>query len=619
MRVKGLLFIAILAGLFILAAVFLTDPWIEKQIEKAGTALVGARVEIDNLDFSLFKMYTRWDSLQVTNPKDTWTNLFATGPCDFDLSFGALLKKKFIIENFQINGLRTGTRRSTDGRVLKKKSVKKSGKPDFITRTAKKLENEVSSAPAWNLKQYTKKVNIDSIIAILDIRAPGKIDSLRREYESRYAFWEQTFRERDVEKELEDIGSLVRSLKIDDIKTLPALQNALITVQQIRVKSDSTYSFIQRTKTGLTRDLQFTGEGVGLVKNWVQNDYERALAKARLPDFSAQNIGKMIFGKKVVNTVNQVLFVADLVRSHCSKAGSAKPEKKESSRLKGQNISFGKKGTLPKFWLKRISLSGETSHRIRLAGELLNLVSDQKLIGEPTTFQIDGTRKDGAQVNLSGEFAYLGGQNAETFLLNFNNVPLSNAKLSDSPFLPYAVKQGVMAVKASLVLGENELTGDIAFRASRLSFVMPENAKSANQLEKIVNTIVGSTSVIDFSSKLRVRDEQTTFTLNSNLDNLFVEKMRSLMSAEINRAKQRLREEVNHRVGGKESDIIDFIQSNNKNFESKITAFQSAFDEKERMIREKKEKIENRIEEEKNKQSNKLEDEAKKKLKDWLK
>lgn len=618
MRIKGLVFLVALLALFILAAVLLTDQWIEKGIESAGTAIVGARVEVDNLDFSLFKMYTRWDSLQVTNPKDTWKNLFATGPCDFDVAFGALLKKKVIIENFQINGLRTGTRRSTDGSVPKKKKADRSGKPGFLARTAGKLEDEVRSAPAWNLKKYTKKVNIDSVMTLLDIRSPGKIDSLRTEYESRYAFWEQTFRDHDVENELNDIGSLVQSLKIDEIKTLPALQNALTTVQQIRVRSDSVYSFIQRVKTGTVKDLQATAEGVNLVNTWVQNDYQRALAKAQLPDFSAQNIGKMIFGKKVAGTVSQILFVVDLYRSHALKNKSVKPEKEKTDRLKGQNIRFPKKDTLPKFWLKRISLSGQTSHQIQLAGELLNLVSDQKLIGEPTVFQIDGKRKDGAGVNMSGKFSYLGEQTGETFIIDISNIPLSNVQLSDSPFLPYTVKKGAAFVNASLDLAENEVTANISFRANRLSFVMPDHKQSSNELEKIVNSIVQGTSVVDFQARIQARDEKMTFKINSNLDNLFVEKMRSIMDAEVGRAKKRLISEVNRRIGGTETDMIQFIQNQNSNLESKIMLLQSAFDEKNGMIQEKRKAIESRIEEEKNKQSNKLEKEAKKKLKDWL-
>jgi len=618
LRIKGLVFLVALLALFILAAVLLTDQWIEKGIESAGTAIVGARVEVDNLDFSLFKMYTRWDSLQVTNPKDTWKNLFATGPCDFDVAFGALLKKKVIIENFQINGLRTGTRRSTDGSVPKKKKADRSGKPGFLARTAGKLEDEVRSAPAWNLKKYTKKVNIDSVMTLLDIRSPGKIDSLRTEYESRYAFWEQTFRDHDVENELNDIGSLVQSLKIDEIKTLPALQNALTTVQQIRVRSDSVYSFIQRVKTGTVKDLQATAEGVNLVNTWVQNDYQRALAKAQLPDFSAQNIGKMIFGKKVAGTVSQILFVVDLYRSHALKNKSVKPEKEKTDRLKGQNIRFPKKDTLPKFWLKRISLSGQTSHQIQLAGELLNLVSDQKLIGEPTVFQIDGKRKDGAGVNMSGKFSYLGEQTGETFIIDISNIPLSNVQLSDSPFLPYTVKKGAAFVNASLDLAENEVTANISFRANRLSFVMPDHKQSSNELEKIVNSIVQGTSVVDFQARIQARDEKMTFKINSNLDNLFVEKMRSIMDAEVGRAKKRLISEVNRRIGGTETDMIQFIQNQNSNLESKIMLLQSAFDEKNGMIQEKRKAIESRIEEEKNKQSNKLEKEAKKKLKDWL-
>ena len=148
MRWKGIIFLLILIGIVIALSYLLTDRWLEKRFENAGTAIVGAKVEINNLDFSLIGLHMRWDSLQVTNPKNTMKNIFTTGRTDFDLELMPLLKKKFIVENIQMIHVTSGTDRTTDGKV-KKKIKKKESKPNFITKTINRLEADVAAAPAW--------------------------------------------------------------------------------------------------------------------------------------------------------------------------------------------------------------------------------------------------------------------------------------------------------------------------------------------------------------------------------------------------------------------------------------------------------------------------------------
>ena len=85
MRKKGIAALLIIAVIVIALIMIFTDQWLEKRLENLGSSIVGAKVEIDRLDVSLTGLHVRWDSLQVTDPKDTWTNMLATGKCEFDM------------------------------------------------------------------------------------------------------------------------------------------------------------------------------------------------------------------------------------------------------------------------------------------------------------------------------------------------------------------------------------------------------------------------------------------------------------------------------------------------------------------------------------------------------
>lgn len=74
MRWKGFIFVLLITLVVILTSMLFIDQWIESGLEKTGELLVGARVEIDNLDFHLTDLSIQWDRLQVADPKNTMQN-----------------------------------------------------------------------------------------------------------------------------------------------------------------------------------------------------------------------------------------------------------------------------------------------------------------------------------------------------------------------------------------------------------------------------------------------------------------------------------------------------------------------------------------------------------------
>ena len=117
MRTKGIIFLLVLFGLFLLLFLLLSDRWLERRMESAGSALIGAKVEFDGVDFSFIKLHMKWDSLRVTNPENTWKNIIETQKAEFDLDLLPLFSKKYIIENLEVQGIRFNTARKTDGKL----------------------------------------------------------------------------------------------------------------------------------------------------------------------------------------------------------------------------------------------------------------------------------------------------------------------------------------------------------------------------------------------------------------------------------------------------------------------------------------------------------------------
>ncbi|MBN1560415.1 TIGR03545 family protein [candidate division KSB1 bacterium] len=612
MRWKGIILLAVIIGIVVVLSLLLTDIWLERQFESLGSAIVGAKVEIDDLDFSLFGLHMRWDSLQVTNPKNTMKNIITSGRTDFDLDLLPLLKKKFIVENIQMTNVTSGTDRSTDGKI-DKKVKKEEAKPNILTKTIDRLQADIADAPAWQLDDFTKKVNVDSILKFLHITSPAKLDSLQNDLKTTYNQWDSTFAAVGWEQDFRYLESRVTAIKPAELRTLDGLQSAYTTLNQINDKVDSLEAFVTETRQGLASDLGATTAKVGMVDDWIKSDFQNALEQAKLPAINKENIARFIFGDKVISQATQILGMVNTVRSYSEKFKSDKPKKEKPPRFKGQTIYFTRQRSLPTLWIKNIELSGHTTRGLQIGGQLKHIVSNQKLINEPTNLDIHGQRSDGANISFLGEFNYLESP-MENFALTLGKMPLDNLKLSSSPLLPNAIEKGTGDLEIKLDIGSESLAGGLEFIAGNINFDFGETP-SEKPLDKTVRKILSSKSTLDLNVSLKSDNDNTVLGLDSNLDDLFANELKKIIGEEIQQARAKIEAEVDKQVTRRKKEFHTFVTAKTAALEAEMTKYENMLNEQKAQVEEKKKELEARIEEEKQKAKDSIQDEAKKRLK----
>jgi hypothetical protein len=90
MRKGAIYFLVVFAAIVGVVLYYFRDRYLERWIESSCTEANRARVEIDNFHFSIFNLTCKFDRLQWTDPKDTWTNLFETGAVEFGVELKPL-------------------------------------------------------------------------------------------------------------------------------------------------------------------------------------------------------------------------------------------------------------------------------------------------------------------------------------------------------------------------------------------------------------------------------------------------------------------------------------------------------------------------------------------------
>ncbi|MDP8202197.1 MAG: TIGR03545 family protein [Candidatus Tenebribacter burtonii] len=584
LRKKGLGSLVIIAIVIVVLSIIFSDLWLEKRLEKIGSSIVGAKVEFDNLDLSLIGMHLKWKRLQITDPNQTMKNMIETGKCELDLEFLPLLSKKVIIENIELSDLRTGTQRESDGYFKKEKLLRKD---NFVSKTMEHLENEIKGAPAFNLEDYSQKVNVDSVLAILNLQSPERIDSLKEDLNKKYNDWQTRLAGLEIEKDAKKLEAEIETLDVKQVKTVESMQNALQSLDTIKKSVNTLSNSVTGTKQELTSDLSLMKNSLSDVDNWIKADYTRGLSLAKLPDFNTQNIAKLIFGKKIVNQVNTYLNYVSTARHYAGKFKSDEPKKERTPRLKGQDIYFYTKNARPDFWIKQIKLSGQTPDKLILAGDIHHIVSDQHIIGETTDFNVGGSTKAGLSLSANGELNYLHEEPQETFTLQYSNFSLKNVKLSDSELFPQKINNGFGDMEANLNLIGDKIAGKIGFAGKNLTFDLEETGKAKTKFEEIIQDVIQNTNEIRFTAEIKGERDNLNFSLKSNLDELLVKNLKASLGKELEQAKQRIRGKVDEEVNKKRSELEEFITGKDKQLLAEIDKYEEILNEQLKLVNDK--------------------------------
>src|SRR5262245_52286697 len=152
--------------LFVILAVLwwlFADTLARRGIEKVGTQLVGAKVEVQHLHIDLGKGDVTIRGLTVASPHEAFKNLFQADELVADIDVVPLSEKKLVIDRIAANGLRFGTPRETDGRMVADSDGKAGAGAGVAASVLAETRAWASHLQVPALQLATGKISIDSL------------------------------------------------------------------------------------------------------------------------------------------------------------------------------------------------------------------------------------------------------------------------------------------------------------------------------------------------------------------------------------------------------------------------------------------------------------------------
>jgi len=626
-RKGGILTVIIFILLAFAIAYFFTNAWLEQKIESAASGIVGAKVEIDGFHLQLLKLKAGWGRLQVTDPNDTWSNIVETRRAEFDIAVEPLFYKRLIIEALRLEHFQTGTRRTTDGKIPPQKKKQPSNEPTFTDEAITSLTRQLSQSAGFDLSQLSGNVDMDKLIGMLDLETPKNVEALQNDIQTTSDRWKAEVASLDTLKaETEQIVEKVKAIEFDQLKTVPAISDAVETIQSAKKQVETIQESVHSKKSLLIEDGKRLNVEIRLIDDWIREDIQRAADKAKLPDFNAKNIALMLLGPTLGSHIQTAQHYFKMAQYYKGKLPPKEPKVPAPPRFKGQDIPFPDHRHWPKFWLKKMVISAENGNFF--AGSLDDFTTDQKITGRPTVIKLGTKKASGIAYTLFGSINRVGAVAADHFQWTASDIPLNGVALVKSNLLPQDVEEGRLNLNMDLMIRDGVLDGNLGIIANALSFRFDEPKKD-DLLGNITRDLLRSIEKVTIDFKFSGKPNTLNIDLSSNLDELFSARLRGVVSEQIAKAREKIERRIKDELEPKKQEVLRRYAEKKEKLDQEVAQIENKINEKKELLESKKKelegriegekkKLEDKVEAEKQKQEEKLKEKGKEKLKNLL-
>ena len=424
-RWSGLItFTVIIVSIFVLFFFFI-DKLIKAGIESTGSDMLSAKVELGNANLSFSPLGLTLNHIQITNPDSPMSNIVEINKIAFAMEAEHLIRRKLLINDMYIDGLRMNTARKYSGALKKNPSPSPRKK-----ETTKKSNIDLPTFETPNVDQILKKEPLKTDLASKTLNT----DIVKTEKS-----WELLTKQLPDTKRLESYKIRFNKLKNIDYKNIIKVKTAINELKSLKTDISKDSDTITKTHKQITTDSDRLSKELKTLINAPKQDYEHLTNKFSLSTDGATNIGVLFFGNKAKKWSDTAIYWYNKLQPVISKLESTTKEEPEQVRSKGENIKFKEFHPRPDFLIKKIHANVELEAG-KFNGQVLNFTSQQPIIGKPTTFSFNADNMKAIKsLKLTGEFNRLQTTAKDHIQLTVRDYDMDNSTLLKDDTLTIAM------------------------------------------------------------------------------------------------------------------------------------------------------------------------------------
>lgn len=628
MRKSAMILVAVVAIVVAALIYFTQNRYLERAIESAGEAVIGAKVEVENFDFSFFGLKCSWAHFQVANPNNPWRNLIETGKASFAIEGRPLFWGRVIIDEMILEEVRSGSKRKTDGSL----PAVEPSENTFIGKATQTIESRIHELSELDFSSVAKTLKIDSLIDPNKLASVQKYNSLHQNIDSTFGLWDKQIKQQNYDEQIRTIRSEIATLRPDSIKNdVVAMAEAIKKLDGIRNQISVLKNDIENKRKALTDNFANIQNDLKDIQNVLQADIEMVKRRAKLQGLEAKDAALVLFGEPVVARIELILSYVEIGREYLPAAEAlfASDQVESPPRFEGQDIHFPFHYTYPRFLVKKIRASGMTaagdsSRGYALEGNIFGLTNEPPVFGKPTRFDLKFFREAGNHYAVRGAFDHVGKTAKDSIWISSDNIRLGRQKLKAGKYFPASLHAERGGVNLTGFFSGDALKINLGFHAAPVSFEYA--SETQDKIAKIVRDVLANVNKIQLDALVAGEKGNYALSMNSNIDNALSTGVMAALSSNLREAQSKLEagiyDEVGKHKSAVEAKISHYKQTTFAEVETAQRKVQTELDK----VNQYKKDLEARIEVEKKKaekiiadEKSKLEEKAKTGLKSLLK
>jgi len=496
----------VLVGAMALLWVLVVDGLVKAKIEEEGTAAVGAKVELDGADLTLFPTGLMLTRLQVTNPDEPMTNSVDIAQLTMDLDGLQLLRRKIIINEMLLEGVQIGTARATSGAIDNRATGRGPSEPE---------EESKFTLPPFEVP------NVQQILEQEDLETLKLIRAIQTDIQREQEVWKKRLSELPGKAEFAKYKKRIEALKGATKGRIGGVLGGVDEIKTIKQDIEQDLANLKSTRKEFNEMVAFLNQRIAQVQTAPQRDVKRLKEKYSLSPQGLANLGQTLLGKQIGAKLKEVVGYYEIVRPYLEgmEAGGVSAGKEAGpTRDKGVDIHFAEHEPLPEFLVRsaKVSLLVDIGE---ISGKLKNITPNQATLGTPLTFTFAGEQlKDLQSVTFEGVLDHRDAAHPQdTMQFRAKGYRVQPVALSTQPDWPVTVEQGLAdaTVHAELRGQAITATGNAELSSLKVSAGKPDDA---NPLTKALSEAVSDISTLSVEADVTGTLEQYDVRIRSELD-----------------------------------------------------------------------------------------------------
>ena len=536
-RWQGLVaFLGVTISICLIWALFV-DPVIKRIIEKTGTKIVGARVELEKADLSLFPIGLTLFGLQVTDPDEPMKNAVEIGRIAGTVDSLQLLRRKVIVNEMSVEGVRLGTQRIRSGAISKK--TEKGGK-----------EKKKDSIPGFPMM---KLPDIQDILGKENLQTVQLVQSIRTDIEGGKELWTKNIAGLPGKEKIDGYRKRIEALKgAKGSKDIGGILGSAGEAQTLYKDIQADLELLQKSQKGLNATLANFKDQIAKIEKAPQEDVRRLSEKYGFSAHGLANMSRFFIEPGITAWVDRGLYWKARLEPLVERAGEKKgnAEVIKPLRAKGSDVRFKEKEPLPDFLIRVAKVSVQLPMG-DFSGAVKNITPDQNILGQPLLFAFSGEKLSGVRsVRLDGAINRVSpGSPEDSINLRLEGYKVQTMSISQDSSFPLTLEKGDADLELKAVLAKGYIDATVAAKLQGVRF-SAGGADAQSGFGKAVSSALSGVSTVVVKAGITGPADNYQMQISSNLDDILKNAVGSIIKGQAAQFENKLRAAISDKVSG---------------------------------------------------------------------